>query len=785
MPGIDAYRDIANSRAPDTNILQKESERIVSRRPGQLSSSSDGITRSVTSPSSSRSTIVDFKNALERKFGSVIKKQISDQYLDQKQDNLTVGKVRNVLNVADNLQVLYDFRRALIYQYGGAVTDRALENIDDRVKEGQIKISPMQRISAMTEALSQFKQTKIEARDESLEIERQKRAAIETLPGDVRSIVSEAVSSLHPPCAKRLQVYRPYLERALAQVAPIILRAAAQGEEQNLLNSVAKQITKRLDEYVLEAVYQRALDEGRIGDERGSILNGSYEDFIDSMGDDGEEKLINLASFYPSIIRNLDLQSRQLADSIEEMASRVLRDLDEVKDTFFSHLERPESAPSGIKDIKITTSDPHHDGRRVMILSFDGQGDSKVVYKPRDIRIDAKLVGDSNREDLGQSIGSYVDELLREREEREDPQSEHLSMPTYRFLPKQDSVDGESVTGRYGYVEYLSSLSDADNQLNPVEAKNFYRNIGRQTAMFMLFGITDLHQTNMFASKKQPYFTDLEIGFYRPILENLQKSESGPGPINPSKAVNSTMINKALFCRNESVRRPRVKVSGEQLKVQEAKEDNTDIEAIVKIEVTVDENTVYRLSQKKETRSPYSNDIKVGFREVLETIGNKVVEEPRHFDPLLESFRGLHARYHPISTGDQLAVLDDMKKSGLTLSAEAEEIKMARYAESKIKEIREVRDYADLHEIKNSLKKSVVKAWKNLDVVYYTHSLGYRELLFNGTEVIQTGVGESGTDYFTLDALETVKQIIRNLAEPEYRQTLISGGATRLGSYMQ
>ncbi|MGK9007577.1 DUF4135 domain-containing protein, partial [Citrobacter europaeus] len=51
-----------------------------------------------------------------------------------------------------------------------------------------------------------------------------------------------------------------------------------------------------------------------------------------------------------------------------------------------------ETASAGkLVGLTLTDSDPHKQGNRVAILTFEGGG--KVVYKPRDVRIDEALSG--------------------------------------------------------------------------------------------------------------------------------------------------------------------------------------------------------------------------------------------------------------------------------------------------------------------------------------------------------------------------------------------------------
>lgn len=756
MTDIKAYRGIAESTtiSNDERLVYTRQGGIT--RPGKIK---DFFTKSVTLQEQNRSTMRDFTNALYRGFGEETQKKVKELHLTNANGPLTAGRVRTVLRTADNFKALADFKKVLIQQSGHIIADRIINEMSDGIRNGEERISPMQRVQAYRRSFQLLDGAETTARKAFRRIAGRRDQEIVLLDTTQKSAISNAVNSLQGLCPHRLQIYRPCLEKALAQVAPRVLQAAAQGEGQNLLNSVARQIAERMDEFVLEGVYQHAVDSGQIGIFKGDTQDRDYSPFISSFGRNGEEKFTYLAGIYPSLIRNLELQARQLAEGIKETATRIHRDRTAIRDTFFSNAN---PAPTGIKDITITSSDPHHDGRRVMVLSFDGQGNNKVVYKPRDVRIDAKLVGKGNQQDIGQSIGAYIDNLLKSREMKQQPQPQHLDMPTYKFLAKDERDGNGTVTGRYGYVEHLSHGTDGDNRLNRAEAKKFYRNFGRQIAMFLLLGIRDLHHTNIFVSGKQPVFTDLEIGFHEGILKNLQKPEDGDTPKDVGSGLSTTLVHMALTSSGEHVRRPRVKVQNDRLVVQNRYPSKDVIENLVKIGNSD--------NRSKETRRQYSGDIKQGFREVMEVLGARVNSNLGEVNTLINGFRGLHVRYHPIDTGTQLSSIDIMKKNGLIRSTEQERQVLTDKAKKVSKERK------NSTEPLVSLREKLANAWGNHDVAYFTRSLGSKQVLFNGKEPVQTGRGDNGSDYFSLDTLATVRQIMGNLKEQSYLDDLIQKG---------
>jgi hypothetical protein len=202
--------------------------------------------------------------------------------------------------------------------------------------------------------------------------------------------------------------------------------------------------------------------------------------------------------------------------NIEETYIRCFKNMPRIKHAF-------GYAGAGIiTDIQITDSDPHNRGHRVAIVTLDGT--HKIVYKPRDIRIDAFFCGHRP------SLFDYSNHLLRT--ETASIQSKVVSLSpdvTYHpdeldtGLPTNSFLALEDEGGHFGVVEYLScekhTLDAARSDYvfrNKAEARNYYKQIGREFAIARLYGIGDLHQENLIVHQKQPFLTDLEVSFHTP-----------------------------------------------------------------------------------------------------------------------------------------------------------------------------------------------------------------------------------------------------------------------------
>lgn len=164
-----------------------------------------------------------------------------------------------------------------------------------------------------------------------------------------------------------------------------------------------------------------------------------------------------------------------------EISTRIEKDKIDIEQTFFS-----KSTLSRSPKIELVSSEAHHKGQRPCIITFDQE--HKIVYKPRDLRIDSLITG-RQPNSLFQLISSIANEL---------------NFPTYQFLNKK--------TEGYGYTTFLSHISK-DYKLNMNEMKQYYRMIGAIQAVSTVFGIQDLHRENVIVHNKMPHLIDLEVSF--------------------------------------------------------------------------------------------------------------------------------------------------------------------------------------------------------------------------------------------------------------------------------
>jgi type 2 lantibiotic biosynthesis protein LanM len=203
-------------------------------------------------------------------------------------------------------------------------------------------------------------------------------------------------------------------------------------------------------------------------DERGCrrIL---YSRVIEALRADG---LRELTTKYPVLRRHLSATVASWLTSSRELLLRVQRNHEMLTEKF--------NLPVGARLIGVKTgiSDPHRGGRSVAILTFarDSANQVSVVYKPRDLRIDAAY------HQLISEVSATTPDVAPLR--------------SLTVLP----LDG------YGYVEYVAHETCSNDE----ELADFYCNAGRLTAILYVLGCNDCHNENVIAHRNQLILVDAE-----------------------------------------------------------------------------------------------------------------------------------------------------------------------------------------------------------------------------------------------------------------------------------
>jgi type 2 lantibiotic biosynthesis protein LanM len=160
--------------------------------------------------------------------------------------------------------------------------------------------------------------------------------------------------------------------------------------------------------------------------------------------------------------------TRQWIDTSRELLLRLDADLPTIRRDLQSR------AAGLVLTVEGGLSDRHNGGRSAQIVSFEDG--SRVVYKPKDLRVDA----------------AWYD--LVERLNRANPP---LQLKAVRAV----ALHG------YGWTEFIDHAGCADQQ----NCKLFFRRAGAWLALFHLFAATDMHQENIIAAGDHPVPIDLEM----------------------------------------------------------------------------------------------------------------------------------------------------------------------------------------------------------------------------------------------------------------------------------
>jgi hypothetical protein len=458
--------------------------------------------------------------------------------------------------------------------------------------------------------------------------------------------------------------------------------------------------------FTLELTGPLAEHEGQIIEilkSAGSLSMPSYLENLD---------LVGFFTDYPGLHRALRTETDNFITNLRTIHSRVTADLPKIRETFFPDLAE-ELCLAGIE---VTQSDPHMGGQRVCILIFNKNTDTeqKLVYKPRDIRIDSRIMNSDGEEP---SLMQLANTVL----------ASSTPLPIYRFLPSDD--------GTYGYVEFLShELSETKNDFvfeTDEEAQLYYHQLGQLEALAWLIGLTDLHQGNLIVHHKQPYLTDLEIAF-----DPLALSERG-----------STGLLDAITKFGSLSFGTSVQVNG----------GSRLIPSGTGLERHISQNWVFLLdsaapeggfSISSGLAGKFSRELLAGFQEVLEAFSEE--ENNNLLQKFVAGLRGMTVRYNPKKTEIQLKRLQRLKMNPEYLEGHYEGLHAELEAEERI--------YCEIM-FEELLKR---------DVPYYTRRLGEGGVFFRGERL--------PLELLDFDGLLSAQARIVSLSAAETKEAILERG---------
>ncbi len=273
------------------------------------------------------------------------------------------------------------------------------------------------------------------------------------------------------PCAFE-HLFAPVVEQAEALLWAGIDARASDHLTESARACLRQSLLKEMSRLSAPAIYER-FAKARAGatpadapKQQQGAATWHYDRFVAAMQAGGFRRLFEDK---PVLLRLMVSFARQWINTSRELVMRLDCDLAAIRRDILHSETR-----SRVSGIEGELSDPHNGGRSVRIVGFEDG--SRVVYKPKDLRLDA-------------AWHSLVERLNRA--------GATVELKAARAIPR----DG------YGWTEFIGHAGCADEE----GCKRFFRRTGAWLALFHCFAGADLHQQNVIAAGDHPVPIDLEM----------------------------------------------------------------------------------------------------------------------------------------------------------------------------------------------------------------------------------------------------------------------------------
>ena len=526
---------------------------------------------------------------------------------------------------------------------------------------------------------------------------------------------------------------------------------------QSLLASVGEQLAKLLDQHYLLTALARYFDKHqKLSEPYSKLMQGLFN----STPTD-REAFEQLLGDNRSLRQAIDNEIRCFTATVKLTAERIANDLPTIYTDFMPVWPAETVAPKGVLHLQMAGQFPFNGGQRIAIITLDNQ--QKIVYKPRDIRIEARLVGHlaSNQP----SFIELINNMLSDASDRD-----FVPLPTYHFLPCQDE------RGRYGYVEYLSCATEADVCLTHAQAQILHQQLGRLTAVSLMLGLYDLVPSNVRISHKLPYLTDVDVALDPGVLNTFLKELDDPDSlIHPPLSLERTLLNyfwrhgmhnvklTSLYMvkQGELIRNPRIKPGKNKLL-------EVAVENMLIVQGKGSNRNLDKNSSPQNVHTLYADEVKQGFEHVFLALRT----QPEAFSQLnafFDTLTGLPVRYgtyfvlSPILQNIYLEYLHDY------LDPEQLSTKIMHEITQSLQDNNKFIRKADLkQEHLQLLQQPVFDSLFSGDYFYITKKLGEGNI-YHRNKVFMTDVHttKAGSDMFLRPcSLQIAKKIAGKLCDP-------------------
>jgi type 2 lantibiotic biosynthesis protein LanM len=294
-------------------------------------------------------------------------------------------------------------------------------------------------------------------------------------PGEWAERLATTLDHPHPELA---QVYPDQLA-ILSAVQPLVLEAREEVlsavsalpdgpfTREAMVDQLAALVPPRLFNMLARSVLVELQRASQAGALPGATPRDRFASFVDYLVDGGG---LDLLQAYPVLGRHIRLSLDHWAAFSTEFLARLTSDIDAIRGAF-------DVGEAEVLRVEGGLSDPHHNGREVLIVTFTSG--VRVVYKPKRLAVDA-----------------HFQELLGWLNAR----GQQPALRTVRVLDRGD----------YGWVEFVAARS-CDSL---ADVGRFYERQGALLALLHAVSATDLHYENIVAAGPDPVLVDLEALFH-------------------------------------------------------------------------------------------------------------------------------------------------------------------------------------------------------------------------------------------------------------------------------
>ena len=274
------------------------------------------------------------------------------------------------------------------------------------------------------------------------------------------------------PCAFE-HVFTPVVEQAEARLWSDIDARGFDNLNETARACLRFSLLKELSSLCVPAIYERFDRARKAGatppnapHPQQDTGTSRYHEFVAEMKAGGFRHLFEDK---PVLLRLIATITRQWIETSREFVLRLDADLAAIRREI---LHSSDCGP--VTKVEGDLSDPHNNGHSVQIVNFEDG--SRVVYKPKDLRIDV-------------AWHNLVQRLNR-------------AAPPFELK----AVHAIARDG-YGWTEFIDHTGCTDQE----HCRRFFQRAGAWLALFHCFAATDMHRENMIAAGNDPVPIDLEM----------------------------------------------------------------------------------------------------------------------------------------------------------------------------------------------------------------------------------------------------------------------------------